>query len=47
MKRISYFMIIAGLIVILGAALDSETDWVQIMFGAFLCIGGYFTLRDQ
>ena len=47
MKRISYLMIIFGLIVLGGAILNSETDWVQLMFGAFLCAGGYFTLKEQ
>ena len=47
MKRISFFMIIVGLIVVAGAIIDNQTDWVQIMFGAFLCAGGYFILKDQ
>ena len=47
MKRISYLMIIVGLIVIVGAILNTERDWVQVMFGAFLCIGGYFILQEQ
>ena len=40
-------MIVVGIIVIVGAILNTETDWVQIMFGAFLCVGGYFISREQ
>ena len=47
MKRISYLMIIFGLVVFVSAILNKEIDWVQLMFGAFLCVGGYFTLKEQ
>ena len=47
MRGISYFMIIIGLSIVVGAFLTAETDSVQVMFGTFLCIGGYFILKEQ
>ena len=38
MKRIAYLMMLFGLIVFVGAIINMETDWVQLMFGAFLCV---------
>lgn len=47
MKRISNFMIIVGVLVVGTAIVSAEMDWVQIMFGTFLCVGGYFISKEQ
>ena len=47
MKRISYLMIVFGLLICVSAILNAKIDWVQLMFGSFLCVGGYFTLKEK
>ena len=47
MKRISYLMIVFGLLIFVSAILNTKIDWVQLMFGSFLCVGGYFTLKEK
>ena len=47
MKRIAYLMIVFGLVIFISAILNTKTDWVQVMFGSFLCVGGYFTLKEK
>ena len=47
MKRIAYLMIVFGLVIFVSAILNTKIDWVQLMFGSFLCVGGYFTLKEK
>ena len=47
MKRISYLMIVFGLLIFVSAILNTKIDWVQLMFGSLLCVGGYFTLKEK
>ena len=47
MKRISYLMIVFGLLIFVSAILNTKIDWVQLMFGSFLCVGGYFTFKEN